>query len=401
MIDFLGIIFHYFELAVIAAGLLVTGLLYIRLRPPGLVWVSVLAMGALLAHLYLEEGRWQLIPLYSLVFFFAIWLAIPGRKRYRTGGLILRIALTVFLLIPALLLPLAVPLFVVPSPTGTHGVGAASLVATPENAPSLEVTIRYPLAADSAGRRMESPNAGDHTGKGPFLAPYWSLANVESTRLPGMPWLLGTHLSLVPTRSILRGERADGVFPVVLALRSPDSVPSDYVVLVEQIASLGWIVVEVPASVSAEDLIWLLEKLGGGGLDAAFDGAVDTNRAVLLALGWDPGVDIGIPSIRIGGGELFSVVSGGRSYGIVLPESRIPDAALTNRYLLVRPSRLLVGSSDVSPQDINTVLTRTLTALLSDGQLSAPVFTSQPDSALAGAQSAFADLLPDLRIRSR
>ena len=386
MIVFLGIGFRYLELGVIAAVLLLMGLLFIRRRPPGLVWVSVVAMSALLAHLYLEQGRWQLIPLYALVFGFSIWLAVPGRKPYRSGGLVLRIVLAVFVVAPALIPPLAVPLFVVPQPFGPHGVGVATLLAAPDDGPTLPVTIRYPRTG----------------GGGAILAPYWSLGEVESNRLPGLPWLVGTHLTLVPTNSILRGQRANGTFPVVVILRSPTSLPSDYVVLVEQIASLGWIVVEVPASASAADLVWLLDELQGGGLDSAFDGAVDTNRTVFLALGWDPGIDIGLPTIRVGGGELISVVTAGSSYGIVLPESRIPDDALTNRYLMVRPARLLIGSSDVSPADLNTVLIRTVSALLSDGGLSAPVFTAEPaHSALAGAQGMLADLLPDLTIRSR
>ncbi len=390
MIVFLGIGFRYLEIGVIAAALILVGLLFIRRRPPGLVWISVAAMGALLVHLYLEEGRWQLVPIYAIVFAFSIWLAVPGRKAYRSGGLVFRIVVIVFLLIPALVLPLAVPLFVVPSPTGTHGVGVASLLVAPTegDAPakgaSLPVTIRYP------------------SDDGAILAPYWSLGDVESNSLPGLPWLLSTHLTLVPTSSVLRARRAEGSFPVAIAIRSPASLPSDYLVLTEQIASLGWIVAEVSAEASSGEIVRLLDQLQRGRLDSAFDGVVDTNRAVLLTLGWDPGFDVGLPTIRVGGGELLSVVTAGNSYGIVLPDSRIPDDALTNRYLMVRPSRLLIGSSDVSPADLNTVVIQAVSALMSDGRLSAAVFPAEPaQAALAGVQRALADLLPNLTVRSR
>jgi hypothetical protein len=404
VIVFLGIGLRYFELGVIAATLLLTGLLFIRLRPPGLVWVSVLAMCVLLAHLYLEQGRWQFIPLYAVVFGFAIWLAVPGRNRYRSGGLVLRIGLTLFVVFPALILLLAVPLFVVPQPTGPHGVGVAAMVATPDDGPALPVTIRYPLSDDATAGRSDgwSGLPGGFDRSRAILAPYWSLGEVGAHSLPGLPWLVGTHLTLVPTNSILRGQRADGAFPVAIMIPSPTSLPSDYLVLAEQIASLGWIVVQAPASATSADLVWLLDELHSGDLDSAFDGAVDTNRTVLVALGWDPGVDIGLPSIRVGGGQLLSVVTAGSSYEIVLPESRIPDEALTNRYLMVRPAQLLVGSSDIPPADISTVLTQTVSALLTDGRLSAPVFTAEPaQSALAGAQSMLADLLPDLTIQAR
>ncbi len=399
MIVFLGISFRYLELGVVAAALLLMGLLFIRKRPSGLVWVSVAAMGALLAHLYLEEGRWQLLPIYAVVFAFSIWLAVPSKKAYRSGGLVLRVVITVFLLVPALALPPAVPLFVVPPPTGPYGVGVATLLAAPAEGANLPATIRYP-------RGRVSDAAGSNPGAGATLAPYWSLGDVESNSLPGFPWLLSTHLTLVPTNSVLRGRRAEGSFPVAIAIRSPASLPSDYLVLTEQIASLGWIVVEVSAEATSGEIVGLLDHLERGRLDSAFDGAVDTNRAVLLALGWDPGFDVGLPTIRVGAGELLSLVTTGSSCGITLPNSRIPDEALTNRYLIVRPSRLLVGSSDVSPADLNTVVILAVSALMSDGRLSAAVFSAEPaQTVLAGVQRALADLpadqLPDLTIRSR
>ncbi|MEE8441613.1 MAG: hypothetical protein V3S41_07825 [Spirochaetia bacterium] len=399
MIAFLGIGFRFLEIGVIAAALLLMGLLFIPRRPPGLVWVSVAAMGVLLVHLYLEQGRWQLVPIYAVVFGLSIWLAVPGRKRYGTGGLAFRVVLIVFLLTPSLTLPLVVPLFVVPPPTGPYGVGVAALLVTRVDggaAPGsarMSVTVHYPRDQVSGG------NAG---AGGAIVAPYWSLGDVVSNRLPGLPWLASTHLVLVPTNSVLRGRRADGSFPVAIAIRSPASLPSDYVVLTEQIASLGWIVVEVSAAATSVEIVWLLDQLQRGRLDSAFDGVVDTNRAVLLALGWDPGYDVGLPIIRVGGSELLSVVTAGGSYGIVLPDSRIPDDALTNRYLMVRPARLLVGSSDVSPTDLNTLLTRAVSALMSDGRLSAAVFTAEPaQTALSEALRAHADLLPGLTIRSR
>lgn len=400
MIAFLGIGVRYFELGVIGAALLLTALLFIRRRPPGLVWVSVAAMGVLLVHLYLEEGRWQLVPLYAVVFALSLWLAVPGKKAYGSGGLGFRIVIIVFLLAPALILPMAVPLFIVPPPTGPYGVGVAALLVTRAEGiassgdATLAVMIRYPLAETAAGRDVD--DARD------YLAPYWSLGEVESNRLPGVSWLFSTHLALVPTNSVLRGRRADGTFPIVVAIRSPTTLPSDYVVLVEQIASLGWIVIEVPSTASTADIVQLLDQLQHGRLDSAFEGVVDTNRAVLLALGWDPGFDVGLPAIRVGGGTPLSVVTAGGSDGIDLLDARNSDDTVTNRYLMVRPARFLVGSSDVSPTDLNTVVIRSASALLSDGQLSAPIFTAEPArTTLAGVQRELADLLPDLTIHLR
>ncbi len=361
------IAFRYLEIAVAAGVLLCAGLLFLRRRPAGLVWVSVLAMGALVAHLFVEEGRWQLIPLYALDFVFAIWLAVPNRRPFRAGGLVLRILIVVLLVVPALLLPVVFPIFVSPAPSGTYAVGSVELVAPAEAAyGNIAVEVRYPLENRPTGSALREP--------------YWTRTDVERNRLPGIPWLASTHLSLVPGRAVLRGARATGSHPLAIALAGPDALPSDYSVVLNQVASLGWIVVEVPPSVGADTITALVDDLGGGFLDAAFEGSLDLDRAVLLDLGWDSGVDLGLPVIRVGGGQILAVETAVSRYGIIYPDLRVPDAALTNRHLIVRPSRLLIGSSDVPPKELERLLTGALSALLAAGDLTAPVFAAEPSS---------------------
>ena len=378
------IAFRYLELAVAASVLLCAGLLFIRRRPAGLVWVSVPAMGALLAHLVLEQGRWQLIPLYVLTFVLAIWLAVPSRRAFGAAGLTLRI-IVIVLIVPALLLPVVFPLFVMPAPSGPFGVGSASLTARPEGGSTLGITIRYPLSEAPDGVALREP--------------YWSRAEVDANQLPGLPRIATTHLALVPGPAVLRGRRADGPLPVVIALSAPDSLPSDYLVLLDQIASLGWVVLEFPHSAAADTITAVVSGLEQGVLDSAFTGVLDSDRAVLIELGWDSGVDLGLPTLRVGAGHVLSVMTGSNSYGVGYPDARIPDAALTNRHLLVRPARLLIGGSDVSPPEIQRLLLGSVTALLAGGDLAAPVFAVDPASGGASAARTVVDLFEEATVR--
>lgn len=385
VIAFQGLLFGYFELGLVAAGILLTGLLFLRHRPPGLVWVSAATMGVLLAHLIIESGRWQLIPLYALVFSFSIWLAVPTAKSFRAGGLVVRIVLAVLVLLPSLALPVVVPVFEMPEPDGPYGVGMATLAI-----PGDQTTIDVFYPTDPAAEPV--PDA--------VLAPYWSLREVNERKLPGFPWLCSTHLALVPTNALLRGPIANRVFPIAVALPGEQVLPSDFLAVTEQVASLGWIVVETPPEISAEQLVRILELFRTGDLDAAFEGAADTNRLVMLGLGAEPAVELGVPTLTLGAGTLVSMRTAGGSYGVDLPDARIPGPAVGNRHLLVRPHRFLIGSSDVPPADIATVIRAMVNAVLGQGEMSSPVFSGEPlQPALGDVQRALAGILPDFTVQ--
>jgi len=371
VVEFLGMVFRYFELGVYASLLLLTGLLYLKTRPPGLVWVSALAMGALVAHLYVEQGRWQLIPVYVLTFAFSIAIASPTRKPYRAGGLIVRFALTILLVIPSFLLSLAVPIFVIPQPSGPNGVGTVRL-AFPDSAP---VIARYPAIPPEE----------------PLVAPYWTAAEVRAHRLPGLPKLFSSHLTLVPTNSVLRAPKIDGRLPVALVFSSDDSLPSDYITTLEQAASLGWFVVEIPAAATPEQILGFLDALNRGAVDTAFVGTIDTSRVVAVGLGRATPAGLGVRSISIGAGSLFSVAAAGATYGMDLPDASIPALAMTGRHRIIRPSRLLLGSSDVPPGDLVRIVTGALSAALGSGTLSDPVFAGTAADALGEFRRALVD----------
>lgn len=384
MITFFGMGVRYLELGVIGAAIVTTGLLFLRRRPYGLVWVSAPMMSVLAAHLFIEDGRWQLIPAYAIVFILSIWLAVPSRRAYRTGGLVIRIVIAVFVLIPALLLPLAVPLFIVPPPTGPYRVGVATIGVSAPDGHARSVVVRYP-AAD---------------GRDGTVAPYWTRDEVMRDRIPGFPRLFSTHLSLVPTNSWLRAPRAPGVFPVAIAVVPNLSLPADFLMVSEQIASLGWIVLELPSGFTSDEAVRVLNALRTNSLDVAFDAAADTDRAVFLRLGSGATFDLGLPTIGIGGETLVSVVIGRASFGMTMPDIAIPDGAFTNRYLLTRPGQLIVGSSDVPPAELGDLIRRTVSALLSGGDGPAPIFArGRAETALAAMRMDISGVLPGLTVR--
>lgn len=362
-----------FEIGVYASVLVLAGLLFLKSRPAALVWISALTMATLGAHLYLEHGRWQLVPVYLLVFALSIVLAIPSRRRYRTGGLVLRICMVVLLVLPSIGLAIAVPIFRVPPPSGDYPVGSVSL-SLPG---SVRARVWYPA----------EPGAG-------VYAPYWERDDIVTHNLPGYPRLFSSHLALVPGNAFVRAGRADTVMPVLLAFVAEDALPSDYLTFFEQAASLGWFVAELPANAQPDEIAEFINSVADGTIDTAFAASLDPNRTIAVGLGVEPPAGFGLPAIRIGGDTLFSVETSAATYGIDAPDLVIPPAALSNRYLIVRPSRILVGGSEIAPRDLNHLLVTAFSAVIGGGDLSTPVFIG---TSLAGALGTVRTMFADIQ----
>ena len=390
--------FRHLELALLGLFVVALGLLFLRRRPAGLVWFSALLMVTMAVHLYLEAGRWQFAPLYLLTFVLAFWLARPAGRSYGTGpayrlaGGVFRL-LVVIVALPALALPFVAPLFVVPAPTGPHPVGTAEahLAFTADAPPSARMRVWYPAREGSART----------------LAPFWSEDELGRHRLPGYPSLLSTHLSLVPTpagvRATIEGER----LPLLLVAPGSDALRGDYLHLILQAASSGWFVARLPPATDAPQLVASLELLLDPKTDAALSGRVDPERIALLRAGaWGGGDstrdatsshdDLGLPTISVGVGRTVEAAlpSGRIAFGF--PHARIPPSAFTLRALMVRPSRLLVGGSDVSPHVVRGFVANIVTRLLGDGTPASPVFSGRiPDheALLGGAEGAVMEYL--------
>ena len=376
---------RYLELAVLFLTAAALVLIFLRRRPPGLVWFSALAVGTLAVHLYLDQGRWQFIPAALLLLILSFWLARPtgGHRAERHGygavGLSVRIVM-VLVAVPSLGLPFIAPVFIVPPPGGPHNVGSASILLESER----RLQVWYPT-----GLRPESPRgtvlslrrAAETARSTPLtVAPYWSSDELARHRLPGLPWLFSTHLTLVPTPALHRAPVLDEQLPLLVMVPGESALPGDFLRPILEAASSGWFVVEAPAGSGEQQVADLVRVLVEGQADAAFAGRVDAGRVALLRTGAANEVELGLPYIHIAGRYPLQVATPGRTFAVTLPGAAIPAPAFTTRHLMVNPSRLLVGSSDVSPSALSALLVRAAQVLLADGDTEAPIFSgSLPD----------------------
>lgn len=367
-------VFRYLELALAGLAIVAIVVLFARRRAAGLVWFSALIMSVMAVHLFLEHGRWQLVPLYALVFVLAFWLARPAgqpyrsARPYRAGGLVVRIVIAAAGL-AALALPVLAPLFRVPSPDGPHAVGSAQVRArfgeVQTDAPS-SLRLWYPAQVGAARTR----------------APFWSLDDLARYRLPGLPTLLASHLLLVPTPAGERAPIVEGEFPLLLVVPGTDALPGDFLHLVLDAAASGWLVAVLASESSGADLVAVSELLLDPRTDAALAGRIDPERIAILRTGaGEFGDDMGFPLLEIAGGPVARAVLASGTTVVRLPGARVPEPAYTLRALMVRPSRLLVGSSDVAPATLRGLTRRVARAVLADGSASAPVFSgAAPDA---------------------
>lgn len=391
MFELGSLLFRYLETAVLALLVVSTILIYLRRRPAGLVWYSAAAMSTIAVHLYLEEGRWQLLPAYALLFVLAIWIARPAGadRRYRAPGLIARIVVTV-VAVPALALPAIVPLFRVSPGSGPHPVGSARVLpgatVPPDAAGDGRGTSHAVGAAATEGSSAPATARGrlaiwyPARAASSVAAPYWSADELARYRLPGLPWLAATHLPIVPTPATLRAPILDERLPLLVLVPGADSLPGDYLSVALEAASSGWLVVRMPPGADEREVLEALAALEADTGDAALEGRVDATRLVLVTAGERPQIDLGVPTLRLGADSLAEARLPSGGFALEAPGAEVPARALSTRYLMMRPARLLVGSSDIRPAVLDRLVRELVVALLADGSTAAPVFSGTPPS---------------------
>jgi len=356
VIFFAGIGFRYIELGLLAALVVSAGLIFVRRRSAALLLWTTVVMAALAVHLFLEGDRWQMIPAYCLLFVLAIWLSTPSRHIYRRAGALLRALVVVMLVLPALALPVFVPLFTLPQPSGPLTVGTAVLY--PEHRGTrARVAVWYPT---------DEPTS--------LVAPFWRPEQLRSARIPGFPSLLVSHLALVPTPAHVRAPVLGEDLPLLLIASGPRALPGDQLSLIHDAASNGWFVARFPPGIGAEALVELIEELTVRASDAAIEGVIDSNRTVLLTIASSEMPDLGFASIEIGDAGVGAVTSGGTGVRLSFPDMVVPDLALTERHRLTLLPALLTGGSDVAPARAHAAVRRFVSSILSDGSPAAPVF---------------------------
>lgn len=214
-------------------------------------WLRLSAIGAVLigAALSLAEGpRWQLLPAYALTVLLC-WFSVlanstaaggPG-PRCRLLALSLRLALPWLAL--SIALPLCVPVFRFPTPSGRHAIGTLTYhwldptrsQAWTADAPArreLMVQVWYPAMANPMARRAAYlPDAAPLTA---------ALA-----RIHGLPAFVFGHFRYVMSNAMPSAPVAGGqpAFPVLIFLEGATGFRQMNTYQVEHLVSHGYVVV--------------------------------------------------------------------------------------------------------------------------------------------------------------
>jgi len=207
-----------------------------------------LLLAALIFHLGIEGERWQMWPAYAFAAGVLI-IGLIGLRRtvdvqspvWRRG---LRISISLGLALIATALPVLLPVFVLPAPTGPHAVGVHDFALTdssredadaPDPKTKREIMIRawYPISD------VRNPVVPMLSGK---LAA--EVSKVFSP-IPGVAMM--SHLTLIPTHSHLDAPVLSGTDKLPVVIFSPGlySFVAQNTSLMEELASNGCVVLSI------------------------------------------------------------------------------------------------------------------------------------------------------------
>lgn len=212
-------------------------------------WINLLpSLAALLIviHLIVEKYRWQMIPVYGATFLLFV-LSVPRiKKELQPAGkkapnrILLTFSFLLRLLLFAMLasLPLLLPVFRLPEPTGSYPIGTTSL-----------------HLVDRSRPETFTPAPDDHRE---FMVKVWYPARVESGVKPDdtiehLPPLF-SHLSLVRTHAYRETPVSDSqnAYPVLIFSHGYIGLVEQNRNLMEELASHGYIVCSIAHTYQAQ-----------------------------------------------------------------------------------------------------------------------------------------------------
>ncbi len=241
------------EIAVIVANTMtLLGLAVPRLRAvplPGFIALIAALVAAM--QVLLEGARWQMIPSYALLaVFFMIWLSgVFVARRMHIGRLVagLGVGLETFVLAVSIALPIALPVFRFPKPTGPYAVGSVTYHWVDAGRPelfTLDSTDRRELVAQvwyPARKESSAPRV-------PCRIPYMEDADATTTamaRIVHLPSFLFAHFKYVTTNAVDHAPAADdqSSYPVLIFLTGLGGFRGSNTFQVEGLVSHGYVVV--------------------------------------------------------------------------------------------------------------------------------------------------------------
>ncbi|MBN1310806.1 MAG: carboxylic ester hydrolase [Anaerolineae bacterium] len=218
--------------------------------PAAMRWMRSAALIALLVatvQLEVEGQRWQMIPAYILtVIFFLIWLSgiiIPDSihtNRFITG---IGIGLGASGILISIILPILVPVFRFPQPTGPYGIGTTSYHWVDTSRP--EFFTADPLDHRELMAQIWYPAKNEPTA---LYAPYIQDADAVTpvmARMARFPDFLFTHFKYVTTNAVSSAPIASDKpsYPVLIFLSGRDGFRAMNTFQIEELVSHGYIVV--------------------------------------------------------------------------------------------------------------------------------------------------------------
>ena len=222
-------------------------------------WLRLLpgfSLAIVLIQILVEGQRWQMYPIYVYaVLLFALtfknmrFAQRPSDKPKSKGNLLFRIVggiSNVLLLVVIAMPPLLLPVFKLPIPTGPYNVGTRYDYFIDKNRPEpltpdstdfqeISVQVWYPAEISSDDRPVAYwENASE---KSEIISKFWG----------GLPAFLFSHFSLVRTHSYLDANlsKTEWTYPVLIFNHGSIGLPSLNTVLMEDLASNGFIVFSI------------------------------------------------------------------------------------------------------------------------------------------------------------
>ncbi|MGF1571007.1 MAG: alpha/beta hydrolase family protein [Nodosilinea sp.] len=222
-------------------------------------YVTLIALLIAAAQVLIEGSRWQMIPAYLLTgLFFLLWLlhnislTVSFAPRKLFIGLV---GLGVFTLTLSIALPIILPVFRFPPPSGTYQIGTLTyhwldanrqeiFSADPHDRRELMVQIWYPTRGGSA-----SPRA-------PYMQHPEALAS--ALRLLHLPEFIFGHFQYVTTHAIPSAPLADEDFsyPVLIFLSGRAGYRQSNTFQIEELVSHGYIVAGIDQPYAAAGVVF-------------------------------------------------------------------------------------------------------------------------------------------------
>jgi predicted dienelactone hydrolase len=230
-----------------------------------LIYLAPTALLLAITQALTEGSRWQIFPAYALsVSFVAIWVRMSrepkpepvGQKRENRLLFGLGVVLGVVVLCVSIALPIVLPVFHFPRPTGPHEIGTLTYhwvdVGRPE------------IFTDDTNARRELMAQIWYPAKGtamlprtPYLADADAVASAVA-RLKGLPGFTFDELKYVTTNATSSPPVADDLpsYPVLVFLEGATGFRQMNTFQVEELVSHGYIVVAIDQPYTAASVVF-------------------------------------------------------------------------------------------------------------------------------------------------